>query len=230
MYEEVLSKVDAVRREKSLKLGQPRAKAASLGAGLLLQWAVKNWQSAVARETAREMCSAEDTDEPTIGITELSIEEILAQIKKPFPLSYRYGGNGKPYLQNFPLCFSISHSGDYVLCAVSEEEIGADLQWMRFSRENYNMSEHIQKLSRRFFAESEYKALEECKTETERTELFFELWAKKEAMGKLTGQGVTEMLSEPVKESIWLKIVPPQGYAAAVCVENLGEEIKDLQE
>ena len=39
-----------------------------------------------------------------------------------------YGENGKLYLRNNELYFSLSHSGDMVMCAISEAEIGADTE------------------------------------------------------------------------------------------------------
>lgn len=39
-----------------------------------------------------------------------------------------YNENGKPYFKNSNTYFSISHSGDYVICAISKNEIGIDIQ------------------------------------------------------------------------------------------------------
>ena len=38
---------------------------------------------------------------------------------------------GKPYIKNLPVYFSISHSGDFAVCAVSNEEIGIDIEQIR---------------------------------------------------------------------------------------------------
>ena len=38
---------------------------------------------------------------------------------------------GKPYFENAPLHFNISHSGNYVIAAVSKYEIGIDIQRVR---------------------------------------------------------------------------------------------------
>ncbi len=84
------------------------------------------------------------------------------------------------------------------------------------------------KLAGRFFAAQECKALEACGTERSGRRLFFELWARKEALGKLTGQGVAgmlgrNMLERGAEEPEWLVVPVPEGYAAAVCLR--GEEI-----
>lgn len=39
--------------------------------------------------------------------------------------------NGKPFLQNFNIHFNISHSGDFVLCALHSKPIGADIESIR---------------------------------------------------------------------------------------------------
>ncbi|MBR5539735.1 MAG: 4'-phosphopantetheinyl transferase superfamily protein [Clostridia bacterium] len=74
--------------------------------------------------------------------------------------------NGKPYFKDVPLYFSISHSGNTVICAISDREIGADVEKVR---------EIPRGVAMRFF------------TERERQCDFFEIWTKKEAYGKCIG-------------------------------------------
>lgn len=218
LWTEVFAKVDAVRREKSLKLSEAKARAAGLGAGLLLQKAVGDWQCGNSQPKS---AAAEGLVE-----TECTVSEVLSRLDNPIPLTYRYGEKGKPYLEKLPLYFSVSHSGEYVLCAVSEKEIGADIQYKGFGKEE-KQEERMEKISRRFFAESEYKALESCQTDTEKRNLFFDLWTKKEALGKLTGEGVAGVLSLSVEQQtkkaglLWQDVKVPREYAAAVCVRRL---------
>lgn len=40
-------------------------------------------------------------------------------------------GNGKPVLLNAPLHFNLSHSGDFVACAVYEHPVGIDIEALR---------------------------------------------------------------------------------------------------
>lgn len=45
------------------------------------------------------------------------------------PVSWEYLQNGKPRLLKYPNFFyNISHSGDYAICAVSDSEVGVDIQ------------------------------------------------------------------------------------------------------
>ncbi len=84
--------------------------------------------------------------------------------------------NGKPYFENIPLKFSISHSYSRVIVAVSERDIGADIE----RRREVNGG-----IAGRFF------------TARERQRDFFEIWTKKEAYGKCKG-GMTAAFNRDV--------------------------------
>lgn len=74
--------------------------------------------------------------------------------------------NGKPYPKSCKMYFSLSHSGDYSVCAVSDGPVGVDIE------EKSRVSPMI---SRRFL---DGKGIEE--------------WTRREAKGKFTGKGFTE--------------------------------------
>lgn len=48
-----------------------------------------------------------------------------------FDLDFYYNENGKPYIKNTNIFFNISHSHDYVICVISNKEIGADIEKIR---------------------------------------------------------------------------------------------------
>lgn len=92
--------------------------------------------------------------------TELVAWLLLYQVLKEWGISeekinadgaYCYGEHGKPMRRNEEVCFNLSHSGKYVLCAVSETEIGCDIE---------KIKEVKWKLAKRFFSEKEYDFLE----------------------------------------------------------------------
>lgn len=147
-----------------------------------------------------------------------TVSGLASQLKAPLALTYRYGEKGKPFFKEIPLFFSLSHSGDYVLCAVSRREIGADIQKLQ--------PVDVLKLSRRFYSEPECLALERCADEKEMQRLFFELWSRKEAWGKLTGKGVAAVLGQDlrsgkaVQDIEWAAASPPEGYTVAACVRR----------
>lgn len=96
-------------------------------------------------------------------------------------LIFEVGKHGKPYIQNGGICFNISHCGNIVLAAFSEEEIGADVELA--SRSGNAVIERI--FTR---GERDYVAL--ARTEREARRRFCEIWTAKEAFLKLYGAGL----------------------------------------
>ena len=199
--------VDPVRCKKAERLKGIGAKAASLGAGMLLQKMAMDLTEGV-----------ENTD-----ILFLEEDELLAVLQArmlseqtpPFSFSYEYGEQGKPQIVNFPKKFNLSHSGDYVVCGVSNGEVGVDIQkWVPYK----------ERTAERFFAKEEWKLLQE-KDEQERTELFYRLWSRKEAYGKYTGQGIGSAVGEDFsneqkwqeKQICFRERILEDGYSLAVC-------------
>ena len=96
-------------------------------------------------------------------------------------LRYEYGDHGKPRLAGQEeFHFSLSHSGSYVMLAVSERELGCDLE---------QITEPRLKVARRYFAREEWEHLSSTAGE-EQTRLFFRYWTLKESFLKATGQGL----------------------------------------
>ncbi len=82
--------------------------------------------------------------------------------------------SGKPYFAELSVKFSVSHSGGRVILAVSDKEIGADIQ---------KINPRAMRVAERFFTESE------CEYVGGEVQRFFEIWTKKEAYGKWLGGG-----------------------------------------
>ena len=90
-------------------------------------------------------------------------------------------GQGKPQVVSHKgVHFNISHSGSLCLCAVGDNPLGVDLQQMRNAR-------YEQLSSRIFSAEEQAAFLAAGGTK----EAFFTTWARKEAVSKLTGAGLS---------------------------------------
>ena len=85
---------------------------------------------------------------------------------------------GKPYIINGP-CFSISHSRGYVGIAVTDSDIGIDLEVVR---------PYHEKLPKRIFSPNEYKWF--CSRRETKLD-FFTLWTLKESYYKYLGTGLT---------------------------------------
>ena len=111
----------------------------------------------------------------------------------PSELSFAQGENGKPYLRPSPdggdVLFNLSHSGDYILIAVTKcLRVGVDIEAIRSNIE-------YREMSRKFFSPSECAWLERQPL-SKQVAAFFRLWVVKEAFLKATGVGLSDSLNE----------------------------------
>lgn len=94
---------------------------------------------------------------------------------------FKNGLYGKPYIDNSNLFFNISHSGEWVVCAVSDIEVGCDIEKI----ESANLS-----IAEKFFSPEEYSSIKH-KTKTDQNLLFYRYWTLKESFIKATGLGMS---------------------------------------
>ncbi len=95
---------------------------------------------------------------------------------KPEEIKFSVDEHGKPHAPDLPIHFSISHSQNYVFCAVSDQPIGVDIEAIR---------PIDVKVISRFCTDEELQYLNE-----DPQSRFFELWTAKEACAKLSGIGL----------------------------------------
>ena len=86
-------------------------------------------------------------------------------------------GFGKPVAQN-GICFNLSHSGEWVLLAVDDNDVGCDIEQVRFV--------NGLRMGRIVFTDRELREIENAR---DKTGVFFDLWTKKEALLKCMGKG-----------------------------------------
>ena len=91
--------------------------------------------------------------------------------------------NGKPRFASLPYHFSITHSRDLCAVALCKENVGIDLEFVDASR-------NVETLSKRFFSSEEHSRLLASENSLED---FFALWVKKEALAKLSGEGLASI-------------------------------------
>lgn len=91
---------------------------------------------------------------------------------------YEHTEEGKPFLKDVPLFFSLSHSSEYIGVAVSTCEIGLDVE----KNKNFN----FRRIST-FLTDLENVFLEN------NPDKFYELWTQKEAIVKLEGTTLSQM-------------------------------------
>ncbi len=96
------------------------------------------------------------------------------------PLVIERTENGKPYFANSGIKFGISHSGEVAVCALSDSEVGIDIEEIREVG-------NAEALAKRYFAEEEgrYVAASE-----DASAALLEVWTKKEAALKRDGRGI----------------------------------------
>ncbi|NGP57312.1 4'-phosphopantetheinyl transferase superfamily protein [Paenibacillus thiaminolyticus] len=97
-------------------------------------------------------------------------------------IEFHYNSYGKPELASeLRLYFNISHSGEWIACAVHDAEVGIDVEQIK----PIDLS-----VARRFFSAEEYEQLENERPEG-KLKLFYDLWTLKESYVKLRGQGLS---------------------------------------
>ena len=100
-------------------------------------------------------------------------------------LSFNVSEYGKPYIDGIPYYFNISHSDDYIICGVSDINIGVDIEKMQDIDFGFACDVFSDDEMRRFSSES----VENKK------ELFFSIWTLKESYVKWLGSGFHRKLS-----------------------------------
>lgn len=90
---------------------------------------------------------------------------------------------GKPYLRKKPCFhFNISHSGDYVVCAVDDKPIGIDVEEIK--------DIEYEELAKKIFTIQEYNYIINKGLDNQ-LDRFYEIWTLKESYIKCCGKGLT---------------------------------------
>lgn len=114
-------------------------------------------------------------------------KELILSLGKQFALRFGLAtpddvelkSGQKPYFDSKSIFLSISHSGSYWVCAISDSQIGMDIQihkqcnWMQ--------------IARRFFNADEILWLNKKSIDA-----FFLIWTAKESYVKFTGEGIND--------------------------------------
>ena len=236
MMQEMEALLDRERLLKYQGMKDGRAKVLCLGAGVLLRLAWAESQSRLLLDESQSgLCKDEsqngafpdesqsEREAPSI-LTPSEVIRRLGELPKCPEPRYRHSEKGKPYFEDSPLSFSLSHSGDLVLCAIADHEIGADLQrvtevrWEQLAERYYSPQEQDYL---GIFAEKNAGCFRPSE-ENARLE-FFSLWCRKEAYGKMTGEGVAPYLGRPILEeeagiSIWEGLLDLREETYCYCI------------
>ena len=177
LYEKAYSLIPEYRKAKADKMKMRENKLQTVTAGLLLNYAVGKWSIKTGERDYK-------TDENLYE--KVDIISVIEANNQYFDYEIAYNSQGKPYFLLFrEIFFNISHSSNYVVCAIGDKPVGIDIEGGRKGRQN---------LARRFFDRAESDWIEEAESD----ERFFRIWTLKEAYGKATGFGVLEVLDKIV--------------------------------
>ena len=126
---------------------------------------------------------------------------------------FEYGEHGKPRIVGHPeVHFNLSHCRQAVVCAVSHQPVGVDVECVREYKESlidYTMNVDEQALIRR----------------AERPEVAFtRLWTQKEALLKLTGEGISRDLKTVLSQASGVSFTTVErldkNYIYTICKYN----------
>ena len=121
------------------------------------------------------------------------LEMYLSKAGYPATFSYKIHNSGKPYLEfadgTKAPHFSLSHSGHYAICAISNNLVGIDIEDKDYGEDDDARRNRLQRIANRFFTEGERDYL------TYYPEEFYQLWTYKEAVAKAFNEPIMEVLS-----------------------------------
>lgn len=123
--------------------------------------------------------------------------------------SIREGENGKPQAEG--ICFNLSHSGEFAICAVGEKPVGCDVE---------KVSEARMKVAEHFFCQSEIQYLKKFEKEDQNRE-FIRLWTMKESYIKMTGEGM-RLPFDQFEAALWEEkiVIRRNGQKVDCCVKE----------
>ncbi len=180
-----------------------------------------------ADEQARAARFIQPLHQQRFIIARAGLRQLLARYLNISPIEIALSSEqqGKPILKNpaYSLHFNISHSADAVLYAIAQHTpLGVDIE-----KQRADISIDI---AARFFSPAENMTLDATPSH-EKTQMFYRIWTGKEAVIKMTGEGLFSDLTKfsvnatEITQTILLPngchaylqfLLPAPGYAAAL--------------
>ena len=135
--------------------------------------------------------------------------------------------DGKPFIKDRPdFFYNLSHSGQWVVIAFGESEVGVDVEQIR-------MDADIEAIAGRFFSSEEQQYIHAESSQSRNR--FFEVWAGKESYVKFLGTGLKKSMSSfsilSLEPDVHLhQRMLPGGYCLCLCTteDNIFFELLDI--
>ncbi len=114
-------------------------------------------------------------------------------------LNFLTEDNGKPYIENNPFYFSLSHSGNLAACVISDSPVGIDIEF------DSDLKQSIK------------EKYPDCQSILD--------WTKREARGKLTGNGFFDKTDDTF---VYTHHKTKDGYVITVCSNKKIEDLVEI--
>lgn len=126
--------------------------------------------------------------------------------------NWQNAAEGKPFVENCPVAFSITHTGNIVGVAVSEKHpVGLDIEKIRPMRKGF---------AARYFSKREQA---EINAANDPAEALIRLWTAKEAVGKYHGTGLGGNITEIDTQNAVSALFEKNGTRFALSLASKGE-------
>ena len=123
---------------------------------------------------------------------------------------FEYNEHGKPSIVGHPeICFNLSHCKEAVVCVISDQPVGADVESIR---------EYKESLVRYTMNDEEIREIEPSENPAA---TFIRLWTMKEATMKLIGTGISNDMKTVIDTTKYkYTTVERQQYIYTICVSQ----------
>jgi 4'-phosphopantetheinyl transferase len=123
---------------------------------------------------------------------------------------FEYNEHGKPSIVGHPeICFNLSHCKEAVVCVVSDQPVGVDVESIR---------EYKESLVRYTMNDEEIREIEPSENPAA---TFIRLWTMKEATMKLIGTGISNDMKTVIDTTKYkYTTVERQQYIYTICVSQ----------
>jgi 4'-phosphopantetheinyl transferase len=170
---------------------------------------------------------AKDKDRNLFITAHFALDFILESLFeiKPIVLTDEHG---KPFIQNYPIHFNLSHTDKRVILGFSKQALGVDIEKITPLQDLDLLIEHS-------MHPDEIRLLMTLDP-SQKTHLFYSMWTKKEAVVKAIGIGMRKelnsfSLNSLTKDASWkiFELALDNKYSAAIATQNTASSIVGYQ-
>ena len=136
---------------------------------------------------------------------------LLKRVLEKYDISIdalRRDSNGKPIIEG--ICFNLSHSGNLVICAVSDQMVGCDIEQVKVVSK---------RVAERMFSKEENEYLLQFSNEQYNRE-FIRIWTKKESYLKMLGVGIRGAIDKLDFKDCYIQEYELPEYHITVCAKE----------